>query len=51
VKAKDINGAESDWALLEVTMPKNKPYLVRLLPNIIEKYSVLKQLFNRLLQL
>ena len=24
VKAKDINGAESDWATLEVTMPKNK---------------------------
>ncbi len=24
VKARDINGAESDWATLEVSMPKNK---------------------------
>lgn len=26
-KAKDINGAESDWETLEVSMPKNKPYI------------------------
>jgi len=25
-KAKDVDGAESDWTTLEVTMPKNKPF-------------------------
>ncbi len=25
-KAKDVYGAESDWATLEVTMPRNKPF-------------------------
>jgi len=25
-KAKDSHGAESDWATLEVTMPKNKVF-------------------------
>jgi len=31
VKAKDVMGEESDWATLEVTMPKNKainPFLL-----------------------
>lgn len=27
VKAKDIHGTESDWATLEVNMPKNKQYV------------------------
>ncbi len=25
--ARDVNSAESDWATLEVTMPKNKQYM------------------------
>ena len=35
-KAKDIEGAESDWSTLEITMPKNKafnPLFLRLLEN------------------
>ena len=42
VKAKDINGAESDWTTLEVSMPKNKAYIntpfMQFLHNFFERY-------------
>jgi hypothetical protein len=49
VKAKDINGAESDWATLEVTMPKNKamdtPFF-RFLELHPHMFSMLRQLLG-----
>jgi len=44
VKAKDINGDESDWSEpLEVTMPRNKPFIIRFA-------DLLEKLFPRLYQ-
>jgi len=37
--AKDVNGAESDWGTLEVTMPKNKPFIFN--------FPILNWLFER----
>ena len=38
-KAKDVYGAESDWGTLEVSMPKNKPFIFN--------FNLLNWLFNR----
>jgi outer membrane protein assembly factor BamB len=48
VKVRDVYGAESDWATLEVTMPKNKinsidTFFLRLLEN----FPILYQLLQR----
>jgi len=48
-KAKDVQGAESDWATLEVSMPKNKvinrPFL-RFLENHPHMFPLLRQLLG-----
>lgn len=50
VKAQDVNSAESDWATLEVTMPKNKtmdtPFL-----NFLEQHPHMFPLLRQLLGL
>ncbi|UCD14671.1 MAG: hypothetical protein JSW60_04415 [Thermoplasmatales archaeon] len=38
-RAKDEHGAESDWGTLEVTMPKNKPFIFN--------FNLLSWLFER----
>ncbi len=49
-KVKDIHGAESDWTTLEVTMPKNKPYIntpfLQFLENHPHLFPLLRQLFG-----
>ena len=51
VKAKDDFDAESDWATLEISMPKTKPYLNRpflnILENFIERFPLLARLLNQ----
>jgi PKD repeat protein len=56
-KAKDINGAESDWATLEISMPKNKvinPFIL-FLERLIEQFPILEQIlqpiYNKLVNL
>jgi outer membrane protein assembly factor BamB len=48
VKAKDVMGEESDWATLEVSMPKNKiinPF-ERFLENHPRMFPILRQIFD-----
>jgi photosystem II stability/assembly factor-like uncharacterized protein len=49
-KAKDTNGAESDWGELVVTMPRNKavnfPFFLRILENHPNLFPVLRQLLG-----
>jgi PKD repeat protein len=48
-KAKDINGAESDWATLEVSMPKNKAIntpFIRFLEQHSHLFPILRQLLG-----
>jgi len=47
-KAKDEYGAESGWASLTVTMPRNRA-IQRPLLNIIEQFPILSQLLKRFL--
>jgi hypothetical protein len=42
-KAKDENGAESDWATLEVSMPKSKP-IFKWFTWFLEQYPLLEKL-------
>ena len=47
-KVKDELGAESDWATLEVTMPKNKainPFIL-FLERLIERFPILEQILQ-----
>ena len=50
VKAKDIIGAESDWATLEVTMPKNQQlhnwWFLQFLQNHPRMFPTLRHLFR-----
>ena len=47
-KAKDVEGLESDWATIEITLPK--PYNRFILFNwIVEKFPILKNLFNSMI--
>ena len=50
VKARDIHGAESDWASLEVIMPVNQntndPPFLLLLQKIIQRFPILEQLLT-----
>ena len=49
VKARDVFGLESVWSdPLSITMPKNKPYVMKLLMQLSEKYENLFQLLNNL---
>jgi len=48
-KAKDVQGAESDWATLEVSMPKNKVInrpLLKFLENHPHMFPLLRQLLE-----
>ena len=50
VKAKDVYGAESDWATLEVSIPRtrmlNTPFLLKLLERFSYASSILRQLIR-----
>jgi parallel beta-helix repeat protein len=46
VRAIDYYGEKSDWASLEVSMPKNKPFF-----RLLERYPIIYQLLQRFLQL
>ena len=50
VKAKDCNDEESNWGTLEVSMPKNKPYIsipfLQLLENHPHLFPLLRQLLG-----
>ena len=45
VKAKDVIGAESDWATLEVAMPKQKTLHYPFIETLLER---LQQVFHKL---
>jgi parallel beta-helix repeat protein len=45
-KIKDSNGAESEWGLLEVTMPRNRGIILNLFEKIINQFPLLKTIFN-----
>jgi hypothetical protein len=47
-KAKDIWGAESDWAELVVTMPRNRATYNILFLWFLEQFPILRLLFQRL---
>jgi hypothetical protein len=50
-KARDGFGGESDWGTLEVSMPKNKPYIntpfLRLLDNHPQMFPILRLIFGQ----
>jgi len=50
-KAKDIYGAESDWATITVTMPKNKSIIFNspLVTWILERFPIFEKILNQLL--
>ena len=48
-KSVDINGAESDWATLEVTVPKNKATEYPILSLFFEKYIHRFPLFEKII--
>jgi len=51
VKAKDIDGKESAWSTLEVSMPKNKEKTFNLpLLKLLENYPLIYQLLQRFLK-
>ena len=49
-KAKDTHGAESDWTILEVSMPVNQNThnapLILLLQKILQRFPILEQLLT-----
>ena len=45
-KAKDINGAESDWGELEVIIPRDKAIFNPLLSKLFEKLPLLRLIFQ-----
>jgi len=49
-KAKDVLGEESDWAYLEVTMPKNQQTSNMWLLRWLEKFPILNQIVNLLME-
>ena len=46
VKAKDVHGAESQWATLQVTMPKNKIIESSLLLRFLERFPLFERFLN-----
>jgi len=50
VKARDINQAESDWATLEVKMPKSKPYFNTLFYQFLENHPHMFPMLQQLLR-
>jgi len=51
VKSRDRCFAESDWATLEVSMPKNKPYITTPFLNFLENHPHMFPLLRQLLEL
>jgi len=51
VKAKDEYGAESDWAKLSFSAPKNKPYINTPFLRFLENHPYMFPLLRRLLDL
>jgi len=51
VKVKDVFDEESDYATLEVSMPKNKPYINTPFLNFLENHPHLFPLLRQLLNL
>jgi len=49
-KAKDTLGEESDWATLEVTMPKNQQMSNMLFLRWLERFPILNQIVNLLME-
>jgi nitroreductase len=51
-KAKDSNGAESNWSSMEVTMPKNKPFIYNFLflSRLFERFPNLFPTLRQLLR-
>jgi parallel beta-helix repeat protein len=47
VKAKDIFGNESDWGILEVTVPRSK---IIQIPKWMERFPILNQLITRIME-
>ena len=47
VKAKDDYGAESEWASLTVTIPRNKAMSNSFFYNLLERFPFLRGLYNR----
>jgi|GEM_PF-6188935 len=51
-KARDINNAESDWATLEVNMPKSKAILIPMfLQRFFQHFTFFEKILNQYLQL
>jgi len=51
VKAKDIHGAESDWATLEVSMPKNKQYASMFFLRFLDQHPDIFPILRHLIEL
>jgi hypothetical protein len=47
-KAKDVFGEESDWGYLEVSMPKNKPYINTPFLNFLENHPYMFLLLRKI---
>jgi hypothetical protein len=50
-KSKDINGSESEWGVLKVTIPRYKIFTksnLQFLENYINLFPIIKKLINRL---
>ena len=45
-KAKDINGAESNWSEFEVTIPRTKTTINSLFHWLLERFPILKRLYS-----
>jgi len=50
VKARDVLGEESDWAYLEVTMPKNQQASNMWYMRWLERFPILNQIVNLLME-
>jgi hypothetical protein len=51
-KTKDIHGAESDWAYLEVSMPKNKVISLQLfLQRFFQRFAMFEKILNQIVSL
>jgi parallel beta-helix repeat protein len=48
-KAIDFYNAESDWATLEVTMPKSKVITTLFLQRLIQRFPILNKILNQIL--
>jgi hypothetical protein len=49
VKAKDSNAAQSDWAVIKVTMPREKTISNSLFLRFLERFPILNFLFYELI--